>query len=234
MKKLIIALVLLGSFSALCGCQASKESVSVAGQPQTVTTAETTTSAAASYEAEPSSFTGSQEETSTAEETTEPVKDESWKQVYINYLNSSENTDNHRYALVYLDSDNIPELFERGYSRRMGNTLYWIYNGSMCSENLVSMDLEYYEYENYFLSMTVEAGIQSDLIYQINKSELEELYRGMASRVIKGQERFNWNGEEVSEEEYNSLRADAFDSSKAKKTGSYETADRMISEIQNY
>ena len=92
---------------------------------------------------------------------------------------------------------------------------------------------EYHEKENLFFSTGIQAGVQSDFVYSLSGSETIQKAKGTASRVIQGQERFTWNDENVTENEYNTLRAEAFDSSKAKTVDNYDSLEELISIIEN-
>lgn len=173
------------------------------------------------------------QEPTTEELTTEaPTKDEGWKQVYIDYLKSSDNTDNYEYALVNVDEDEIPELYKHGKQKPMNSEICWIYDGSVYSQWLMIDGFEYYEKDNLFYSSGIQSGIQGDNVYQIDGDTAKELHKGIASRLIKGQEKFTWNGKDVSEEEYNTLRKKAFDSSKANTVKSYHSLVEILTSIE--
>ena len=223
-KSAILALV---TFSiVLCSCNTSNQSSTVT-EFQTIESSEKTTEQAQTTE----------EITTTEPKTAEPVKntirDESWKQVYINYLNGSDNANNFEYALVYVDEDEIPELYKHGKQRPMSSEIFWIFEGSVYSQSLMIDGFEYHEKENLFFSTGIQAGVQSDFVYSLSGSETIQKAKGTASRVIQGQERFTWNDENVTENEYNTLRAEAFDSSKAKTVDNYDSLEELISIIEN-
>ena len=160
--------------------------------------------------------------------------DDSWKDSYINYFNNYENSDGFEFALVNVDGDGIPELYEHAKHRPASSKLSWIYQGEVCSQWLMIDGFEYIESENLFMSTGIQSGIQADFVYMINGNETMELSQGTASRMIQGQERYNWNGEEVSESEYNTLRTAVFDSSKANTVDNFFSADEMVAKIENY
>lgn len=210
------ALLLYGV--ALCACSAQKNTdssskieVTTAAQTVTeqITTAETTGEV-------PSTETPTINEQETAAPVTETVQSDNWKQVYSDYINRLSNSDYYNYALVYVDEDDVPELYMHGKQRPMSSELCWIYNDEVYSQKLMIDGFRYYERENLFMSTGIQTGVQGDFVYKINGSEATQVHKGTASRLIQGQERFTWNGEDVSEDEYNSLRDEAFDFSKAK------------------
>ena len=186
----------------------------------------------------PSDSTTAAETTGTIVQTDAPTEiesvDDSWKEIYIDYLKNYEYKDNYEFALVNVDNDDIPELYEHAKQRPASSNLSWIYQGKVYSQTLVIDGFEYIEGENLFMSTGIQSGVQADFVYMINGNEAIELSKGTASRVIQGQERYNWNGKDVSEEEYNTLRTSVFDSSKAKTVDVYFSADEIIAMITNY
>lgn len=106
---------------------------------------------------------------------------------YIDYLTGSENADYYEYALVYVDKDDIPELYKHGKQRPMRSEICWIYEGNVYSQWLMIDGFEYHEKENLFFSTGIQAGVQGDFVYSISGSESVEKVKGTASRVIQGQ-----------------------------------------------
>lgn len=157
----------------------------------------------------------------------ETVKDESWKQIYLNCLNGNDD-EYFEFALVYVNEDDIPELYKHGKKRPSSSELCWIFENEVYSQAMFIDGFEYYEKGNLFMSTGVQSGIQGDFVYQINDSEATKLSQGTASRVIQGQERFTWNGEDVTEEEYEALRNAAFDSTNATTVNEYYTISDLL------
>lgn len=205
---------LLLSGVALCACSTQKNTES-SSKIEVTTAAQTVTEQITTVE-EPSTETSTISEQETAAPVTENVQNDSWKQIYSDYVNSLSNFDNYDYALVYVDDDDIPELYMHRKHRLMSSELCWIYNDEVYSQKLKVDGFHFYERENLFMSTGIQTGVQGDFVYKINGSEATQVHKGTASRLIQGQERFIWDGEDVSEDEYNSLRDEAFDFSKAK------------------
>ena len=186
----ILASVMLSV--VLCSCSTSSNQYSTGN---TSNASELTTERAT--ETVQTALESTTEEITTEEPTTEPIKDDSWKQVYIDYLNSSENTGSFEYALVYVDEDDIPELYKHGKQRPMSSEICWIYEGNVYSHWLMIDGFEYYEKENLIFSTGIQAGVQGDFIYSIIGSEAITVSKGTASRLIQEQERFIWNDVDV-------------------------------------
>lgn len=216
-RALSFILFILISAVLFCGCSETEEnkpSNSSAAAKATDTIVQTDTPTEAQTENEPT--------------------DDSWKTVYIDYLNHYANKDSYEFALVNVDNDAVPELYEHAKQRPASSNLSWIYQGKVYSQPLVIDGFEYIEGENLFMSTGIQSGVQADFVFMINGSEAMELSKGTASRMIQGQERYNWNGEDVSESEYNTLRTSVFDSSKAKTVDDYSSADEIIAKINSY
>lgn len=225
----IISIILLISLGS-CGSETqTPEPTAQATEP--VTTSQMVTQQVTTAE-EPSTETPTIKEQETAAPATETVQNESWKQIYSDYVNSLSNSDYYEYALVYVDEDDTPELYMHGKQRPMSSELRWIYNDEVYSQKLMIDGFRYYERENVFLSTGIQAGVQGDFVYKINGSEATQVYKGTASRLIQGQERFIWDGEDVSEDEYNSLRAEVFESSKVKTITGFMSLDEFISNLE--
>jgi len=233
MVPLFLSALLLSGV-ALCACSAQKNTessskIEVTTAAQTVTEQITTVETTAE---EPSTETSTAKEQETAAPATETVQNESWKQVYSDYINRLSNSDYYNYALVYVDEDDVPELYMHGKQRPMSSELCWIYKDEVYSQKLMIDGFRFYERENLFMSTGIQTGVQGDFVYKINGSEATRVHQGTASRLIQGQERFTWNGEDVSEEEYNSLRAEVFESSKMKTVTSFMSLDELISNLE--
>ena len=209
---------LLLSGVALCACSTQKNTessskIEVTTAAQTVTEQITTVETTAE---EPSTEILTIKEQETAAPVTETVQNDSWKQIYSDYVNSLSNFDNYDYALVYVDDDDIPELYMHRKHRLMSSELCWIYNDEVYSQQLKVDGFHFYERENLFLSTGIQSGVQRDYVYKFHGSEAIEISNGVANRLMKGKEFFIWNEEYVTEDEYNSLRNETFDFSKAK------------------
>ena len=167
------------------------------------------------------------------EPATEAPKDESWKKAYVDYINSKDDPGDYEYALVYVDDDDIPELFVHLKGRGPMSELCWLCDGTVCSKAIGTENLVYIEKGNCIMTTEVHTGVQSDYILQIENSELNTIHTGRANKAVKGQESFKWDDKEVSEEEYDKLLNQAFNTSNAKTTESYKSADEIIKEIES-
>lgn len=226
--------ILVISGVTLCACSTQKNTES-SSKIETTTTAQPATEQITTAEItvkEQTTETSNIKEQETAAPVTENIQNDSWKQIYLDYINNLSNSDYYEYALVYVDEDDIPELYMHGKQRPMSSELCWAYNDEVYSQWLMIDGFEYIEKENLFFSTGVQSGVQGDFVYKINGIEATQIHQGTASRLIQGQERFIWNGEDVSEDEYNSLRAEVFESSKVKTITSFMTLDELISNME--
>lgn len=156
-----------------------------------------------------------------------------WTKIYIDYLTTSSDSEYYEYALLDIDGDSIPEIYEHSKYSTGYKNLIWIFNDELKTQR-VGNSLEYVPGENIFITTSVQAGVQSDFVYEINGTSLKELHSGMASRVITGQERYKWDGVEVSESEYNVLRDSSFDFSASKLVSEYYSAIEIIDVIDDH
>ena len=179
---------LMLSVVALCACSTQKNTDS-SSKIEVTTAAQTVTeqiTAAETAAEKPSTETPTIKEQETAAPVTETVQNDSWKQIYSDYVNSLSNSDYFEYALVYVDEDEVPELYMHGKQRPMSSELCWIYNDEVYSQRLMIDGFRFYERENLFMSTGIQTGVQGDFVYKINGSEATQVHKGTASRLIQG------------------------------------------------
>lgn len=173
------------------------------------------------------------EDEETEEEIDEDDDSDAWKKVLTNYLKNNGNDDYYEYALVDINGDYVPELYEHSKKKPSMSKLSWIYDGEVYSVELYIDSFEYIEGENMFMTTGMDSGLQGDFVYEIYKDEAEELTVGTANRMVVGQEFYVWNDEKVEGWEYDRLREEAFDSAHAKTVDLFLNTSRMIAEIQD-
>ncbi|RGY97048.1 hypothetical protein [Clostridium sp. AM58-1XD] len=189
-------------------------------------------------ETEESSISSSQEtiaaETVLGGKKEDKKEEQQWKQAYIKYITEEwealelerGNTDAiYSYSLIYLNNDDIPELFVKYDS----GGAFCYYNGEQLEHVVLTGWGEvplYIERQNLFFASGGKMGVYDDVIYSIRDNHIIELYRGdfwtLMGDDFKLDEQGNpcwqyfWNGEEVaSEEEYKQKISSVFDESKA-------------------
>lgn len=150
------------------------------------------------------------------EKPTQAKKDESWKKLYINQLNVLNKDEFSEFSLIYVDGDDVPELYVNGKSRFEDGHLYWVYNGQLCEYAISVNGFSYVEYGNVFLNVGGFQGHCFEEVLSIKHDATMLLAQGdYLDPMIAGYESYKWNNSEVSESEYMSKKNAVFDENKA-------------------
>ena len=144
--------------------------------------------------------------------------DDAWKQAYITYINENV-TDQTEYnkveiRLLYIDNDDIPELFINYGSTAEGGVICYFDGNDLQTQWIWNNGVSYIEKGNLFCSCGGNMGQLYDAFYSVSNGTFEELCRGeiKISYDQKGNEHISyyWKGKEVSEEEYQTCKNDLF------------------------
>lgn len=167
---------------------------------------------------------------------TQPEKEssEEWKQLYADYLEEQGKNITgiyQRYALAYVDGDNIPEIFLFSDSVYPGIAILWI------SEGEVHMTAEigyggaaYQEKQGLFATVWMNRGTWGDTVYTLKDGKLTTIHRG---RVYSDGD-ITWDDNPVSQTEYERLYAQAFDVSTATWVPEKGPIGNLTAEILNW
>ena len=195
--------------------------------------------------------TVSEEESDEAEldgegETSVSKKSDDWKTAYVDYLEHVSDTEGQQgYTLIYLDNDDIPELVEVGKSEASGVRIVNYSNGSVHVNGLNRLYFTYIEGKNLLCNSDGLMDSYYDYIYSIVDGELTLVAQGHYGAKDGTGLRFDkngmpiytydWNGEDVSEDEYNADFAQVYDSSAATEgydTDKLESIKEVIDDIE--
>lgn len=178
------------------------------------------------------------------EEAAEPTgSDEGWKTAYIDYIRSVEGEGWYGYHLVYIDADDIPELYLMGNSTAQGDLLCTYINGAVNSMHISNYGLSYIERQNLFCNSGGRMDSYYDIVYQLVGGDFVEIHSGdygaEDNTNIQVDEngypvyRYYWDGDEVSESDYQNLLNSVFDSTQALHAPDYQnSAEDVIRQIQ--
>ena len=159
--------------------------------------------------------------------------DDSWKDIYIDVINGLNKDNYDGYELVYIDNDDIPELVVKGASHVVPSNLYWIYDGDVYNTGISFMDFYYYEKENYFLYEEGFTGYGCDTVLCLDGKTAEEVEKGEFYSTVDD-EWYKWNGEDVSKDEYETLKSSAFDKDYANIANNLKPLSDIYSDINSY
>lgn len=166
-----------------------------------------------------------------------------WKNLYIDYIENellSGYCSYDRYDIVYLDDDNIPEILLFSSSPTLGSALLCISNGKVnIVDNIGYGDCLYIEREGLLRTLHIKMGIYTYRIYTLESEEFKEMHNGGAIShydIQTDTEWFScsWDGESVSQEEFNNKLEQAFDVSKATKATYNQPITDLPSAIKQF
>lgn len=166
--------------------------------------------------------------------------DDSWKQLYIDYVN--EMSEYYDFSLIRLNNDDVPELCLTGKSAVAGDVLCWISNNSLQKINSLGCSGTYYiENTGLLKNSGGQQGIYFDNVFSFDGESLEQTVKGYKiekdNNVGNTAYYFDYtiNDDVVSWTEYNKKIGSAFDTSNAKKVSDEKySKDKIIEIINNY
>ena len=146
---------------------------------------------------------------------TDPPKNNKWKSLYINFINSLNQDAIAGYQLIYIDDDEIPELVASGVSHIAPSYLCWVNNGKLCQGSVSFSGVAYLEKQNRYYCEEGFTGKGNDYVRRINGDETEDIIKGELC-TIQGQEYYRWNGVDYSSrEQYEAAKNSDFDKNSA-------------------
>lgn len=166
-----------------------------------------------------------------------------WKTAYLDYISTIKDEFSN-YALIYIDNDNIPELYLNGMSEATGDMVCSYKNGTVISQQLGRTGGgSYIEKSGKFINQNgnmgncytepfelTENGFVSPF-YGSMQITYEELENGEFNEIYK----YSIDGVTVSEDEYNAKIAAFFDFSQAKMLGENRVSyDEIVQQITNF
>ena len=123
---------------------------------------------------------------------TDPPKNNKWKSLYINFINSLNQDAISGYQLVYIDDDETPELVAMGISHIAPSYLCWVNNGKLCQGSVSFSGFAYLEKQNRYYCEEGFTGKGNDYVRRINGSEAENIHKGVFC-TVKGNEYYTWD-----------------------------------------
>mgnify|MGYP003276525803 FL=1 len=166
-----------------------------------------------------------------------------WKQLYIDYIQNEWNNDGAGYALIYINDDAIPELYLFGSCTAQGDAVCTYHYGSLSTQHLYNYGLTYIEYENLFCDTGGHMDRYYDRVYDIEDGEFMTVcsgeYGAEDNTDIQLDEngvpiyQYFWEGESVTQEEYENNLASVYDKSRARSAYDQRmSAEEVIAQIQ--
>ena len=229
--------------SAACSSERSQDSTATTANQ---TTLQATTQATKEVIETTVKPTEKQTEKPTEKQTepfTEVENDESdeWKQLYIDFFNSSESNGlgDYGFTITDVDEDGIPELFCTPFAVA-GTQMTWIQNGEVKMQPIGYGEVKYIPSQYLIYCNYVNHGMYQDYVYSFNNHELNTVFSGSILPEANGFDNPGWfigdSQESITEEKYNAALRETFDMDAAQSINSGQQVENglIISAIENY
>lgn len=169
---------------------------------------------------------------------TEPVIDNSWKSAYIDYISIQSDTD-WTYMLIYLNNDNIPELYMQGMNLSLGGRICAYNAGYISPIQISAYGLSYIERGGLMLNSGGRQGDYYDQIFALENNDLVLKFNGsygVDDNTLYFDESdyiYKYNNTVVSEAEYNAALNELFNKSYAIRCDAKYNKMQIISQINS-
>lgn len=161
-----------------------------------------------------------------------------WQEAYIDFLEKPSDTiwvsggDYEEYSLIYIDNDDIPELYIDTAFAVTGTTIVSFYDGKVRSMNRDRGGIKYIEYGGLLYSDWGNTGFYPCDIYSLEKGEFSEIGTGWLRERIDDNTfidyAYYWEGKEVTETEYEECIKEKIDKSKCIEPSVLYSRDEII------
>lgn len=159
--------------------------------------------------------------TEPTEKTTEKqVSESEWKQAYRSYVEKAALEGYEAFNLIYIDDDNIPELYLCGNSEYIGEKVCTFKKGTVIALDLPRLyGTLYIERSGLIKNSNGSMGCYFDTIYKLEKGSFSEIHSG-TNEMIENQVEYYYvytmDGKDVSQSEYQQILDSSFNSNRGK------------------
>ena len=185
-----------------------------------------------------------EESTENSTDTSKTVDTPEWKTAYLNFLEQKK--DSHRsYALVYVDGDDIPELYLSGRSQATGDSICTYKNGEVVEQHLNrTRGGGYIEKSGNIINQNGTNGEIYTHVYKLNENGFALTFEALSAERVEVLENdeyrpyyeYSIGDKSVNESEYNSAVEAAFDLKNAVRFNenevNYDTIRQQIIDFQ--
>ena len=167
-----------------------------------------------------------------------------WKDAYISIAKNADPYEWEGFALIYLDDDDVPELIKAGKYEAIGNVLVAYTEGGVKENQLNRLYFSYIERGNQLCNSEGLMDYYYDLVLTLQDGQLvltDQGYYGAEDNTnVQFDEngepiyRYEWNGKQVTKEEYAEELSAVYDLSKAKPCYDWNqlySAEELITEL---
>lgn len=145
-----------------------------------------------------------------------------WQEAYIDFVKKlhvtePEYADDFEYSLIYVDADNVPELYIDTKIMASGEIIVSFYDGNIGTMNRDRVGIRYIEYGSLLYNESGAMGFYPCNIYMLEKGEFSEIGTGWSYEKFDERGNLNfdyyWEGSPVTEAEYREYLNEMIDTS---------------------
>ena len=161
-----------------------------------------------------------------------------WQEAYIDYINKPESTiwtlkNGSDYSLIYVDDDDIPELYIHTGIMGTGTFIVSFYDGNVRAMYRERGGIEYMEFGGLLYSNWGNSGFDPFNVYMLEKGEFSEIGTGWDHWVnlfddAEPQFEYFWEGNPVTEAEYEACISKLIDTTQCIEPTELYTQDEML------
>ncbi len=164
-----------------------------------------------------------------------------WQEAYIDFIKKIHVTvptlDGFEYSLIYVDADDIPELYIFTGGMATGEIIVSYYNGKIGAMNRDRIGIAYMEHGGLLYNRNGAMGFYPCNIYRLERGEFSEIGTGWYLEYDDGQgnvrDDYYWEGSAVTETEYEAHIDKLIDTSKCVEPSLLYSEDEMLEILVN-
>ncbi len=160
-----------------------------------------------------------------------------WQEAYIDFIKKIHITiptlnSGFRYSLIYVDADDIPELYVFTGGMATGEIIVSFYDGNIGTMNRDRVGIQYMEHGGLLYNANGAMGFYPCNVYRLDKGGFSEIGTGWYSEYGDEQgnlhEDYYWEGSAVTETEYRAHIDKLIDTSKCTEPSLLYSEDEML------
>lgn len=160
-------------------------------------------------------------------------KEREWKEAYAAYIQRGNDawSGHDSYSLIYVDDDEIPELYIDTRVMATGEFVASFYDGNIGVMNRDRVGLRYMEYGGLLYSQSGNMGFYPCNIYRLEKGTFSEIGTGWCSESFDGENMdmsYFWEGNPVTEKEYEAHIGELIDTSACVEPSELYTKEEIL------
>ena len=166
-----------------------------------------------------------------------------WQRAYVDFIETKKD-DHSSYALVYIDDDDIPELYMSGICEATGDGVYSLKNGAIIEQRLGRIGGgSYIERRGMFANQNGSQGACYTDVYELTDDGFTKIFNAVSIEKVKTAENgdltlsYEYSVEEKKVDKVNYEKAvnESFDFSKSKPLNKNAVSyEEILKQIENY